>query len=70
LVLPELPASAWFGQTDSFGQTVWDSIVVEHKLLISSLGVFTATNLEAGIAAAAKSAYPRYLAYSNSRPAE
>ena len=40
VVLPELPASAWFGYRDDFDQDVWDAIVAEHDQLVKSLGDF------------------------------
>jgi N-carbamoylputrescine amidase len=40
VVLPELPASAWFGHKESFDQNVWDSIVADHDLLARNLGEF------------------------------
>jgi predicted amidohydrolase len=40
LVLPELPASPWFGLTSSFDQPVWDRVVARHDELIANLGVF------------------------------
>ena len=44
VVLPELPASAWFGTSPSFDQTRWDAVVAAHDALIARLSVFgTAT---------------------------
>ena len=40
VVLPELPASAWFGTTPSFDQNRWDAIVAAHDALITQLSVF------------------------------
>lgn len=40
VVLPELPASVWFGRRFNFDQGVWDTIVAEHEMLVSNLGEF------------------------------
>jgi N-carbamoylputrescine amidase len=45
VVLPEMPASAWFGYRNSFDQTVWDSIVADHDLLVRNLGEFGAATV-------------------------
>jgi N-carbamoylputrescine amidase len=40
VVLPELPAGAWFGASRTFDQARWDRIVAAHDDLVSRLGDF------------------------------
>jgi N-carbamoylputrescine amidase len=40
VVLPELPASSWFGVTSSFDQSRWGRIVAAHDELVSRLDAF------------------------------
>jgi N-carbamoylputrescine amidase len=40
VVLPELPASAWFGHRATFDQLIWDEVVAEHDELIAKLPEF------------------------------
>ena len=43
VVLPELPASAWFGTTRSFDRARWDAVVAAHNKLVSRLDEFGRT---------------------------
>jgi N-carbamoylputrescine amidase len=45
LVLPELPASAWFGTSPRFDQDRWDRIVAAHEEFVSRLGDFGSTTV-------------------------
>jgi N-carbamoylputrescine amidase len=40
VILPELPAAAWFGTSPIFDQARWDRIVAAHDELVSRLGEF------------------------------
>lgn len=40
VVLPELPASTWFGTSATFDQDRWNSIVAAHDAMIARLGDF------------------------------
>lgn len=40
VVLPELPAGAWFGTKPTFDHARWDRIVAAHDELVSRLGEF------------------------------
>jgi len=40
IVLPELTASAWFGTSSTFDQTIWDRVVADHDEMVAKLGQF------------------------------
>jgi N-carbamoylputrescine amidase len=40
VVLPELPASAWFGASATFNPERWDQVVAAHDKLVANLGDF------------------------------
>ncbi|MDQ2683610.1 MAG: carbon-nitrogen hydrolase family protein, partial [Chloroflexota bacterium] len=40
VVLPELPASAWFGASKTFDQARWDQIVADHDRMLDGLRAF------------------------------
>ena len=40
VVLPELPASAWFGHHAAFDQLIWDEVEAEHDELIARMPEF------------------------------
>jgi predicted amidohydrolase len=43
LVLPELPASTWFGVSPHFDQDRWDRVVAAHDAMIARLNEFGST---------------------------
>ena len=40
VVLPEMPASAWFGTTPQFDQATWDRVVADHDAMVARLNQF------------------------------
>lgn len=40
VVLPELPAASWFGETPDFDQGRWDAVVAAHERLVGELAGF------------------------------
>ena len=50
VVLPELPAAAWFGATPTFDQGRWDEVVAAHGRLLDGLSIFGSATVVTSIA--------------------